>query len=100
MKRADECKNLEEIRFAIDKIDLQIISLISQRTKYANEALKFKKNKAEVRASERVQKMLKKRRKWAENLNADPNFIEALFKNIVNYFFDEQMRDWDKLNKF
>ncbi len=45
MKNATECKNMEDIREAIDNIDNNIVELIAKRSNYVHEAAKFKKKR-------------------------------------------------------
>lgn len=72
MKKPDECQNMEEIREAIDKIDRNIISLITERAEYVYAAAKFKMDKTSVKADDRVKAMLQKRAEWAEEKNLNP----------------------------
>jgi len=58
MKDARDCTNMIEIRTAIDIIDNQIVELIASRSKYVNEAAKFKKDEKAVTDSNRVQKVI------------------------------------------
>lgn len=94
MKKPDECNSINDIRDAIDEIDKNIISLISDRASYVHEAVKFKTNVESVQANDRVQKMLLKRKKWAEEKNVNPEFVEKLYQNIIEYFINEEMIKW------
>ncbi len=99
MKKPAECDSINDIRDAIDEIDKNIISLITERASYVHEAAKFKSNVESVRAEDRVQKMLIKRREWAQERNMDPEFIEKLFQNIVDYFINKEMTKWKSKQK-
>jgi isochorismate pyruvate lyase len=96
MQSANQCKNMDEIRTAIDHLDHQLVSLLSQRAEYVHAAARFKTNAADVRASDRVKTMLAKRRTWAQDTNIDPEFIEELFRKVVNYFIQKEMGHWQK----
>ena len=58
MKKPEACGDLSEIRSAIDRIDMQLIDLISARAGYVKAAAKFKADTGAVKAPERVRKML------------------------------------------
>jgi len=38
-----DCKTIEEVRENINRIDREIVELISQRSRYVEQAVKFKK---------------------------------------------------------
>lgn len=96
MKQPDECIDMDDIRLEIDDIDHQIVTLIGKRSKYVHAAAKYKKDKAAVKAPDRVEKMLRKRRQWAKDNSIDPEFIENLFSSIVEHFISSEMKDWEK----
>ena len=45
-----ECKSIEEVRENINRIDREIVELISQRSRYVAQAAKFKKTTQDVKA--------------------------------------------------
>ena len=96
MKEVSECNNISDIRDAIDYIDEHIILLIAKRSEYVKKAATYKKDQESVRAKDRVEKMLSKRRKLAENNNLNQDFIEQIFKSMVNHFVNQELKDWDK----
>jgi isochorismate pyruvate lyase len=48
------CKDLEEVRDNIDKIDEEIVKLIVKRSNYVMQATNFKKHSDDVKATPRV----------------------------------------------
>ena len=99
MKEPDNCQDIEDIRMAIDEIDQNIISLIAVRAEYVHEAAKFKKDKTSVKADDRVKAMLQKRAEWAEDKNINPDIIVKIFSELVYFFINEEMGEWEKENK-
>jgi isochorismate pyruvate lyase len=94
VKTAADCENILEIRSEIDRLDREVISLLGQRFEFVKAASRFKSSETGVRAPERFQTMLQQRRNWAseEGLNADA--IERLFRDLINYFIEEELRHW------
>ena len=90
----DDCSGMEDIRFEIDTIDRDIIILLGKRFKYVKAATKFKRSEEAVRATDRFKAMLEERRSWAaaEGLSADA--IEKMYRDLVNYFINEEMTAW------
>ncbi|MBD1891088.1 isochorismate lyase [Coleofasciculus sp. FACHB-SPT9] len=94
MKQTKNCSNIEEIRQEIDKIDRQIIAAFGKRFEYVKAAAKFKTNETSVKAPERVQSMLQQRRLWAEEQGLNPDVIEKLYQDLINYFMNEELKHW------
>ncbi|MEP0881757.1 isochorismate lyase [Trichocoleus sp. ST-U3] len=94
MKQTKDCSNIEEIRQEIDEIDRQIIAAFGKRFEYVKAAAKFKTNETSVKAPERVQSMLQQRRLWAEEQGLNPDVIEKLYQDLINYFMTEELKHW------
>jgi isochorismate pyruvate lyase len=90
----EACSGMEDIRCEIDHLDRAVISLIGKRFKYVMAASKFKTTEASVRAPERFQAMLQKRREWAVSEDLNPDVIEKLYSDLVNHFINEEMKRW------
>ena len=99
MKTSEQCSSIQDIRLEIDQIDREIISLIGRRYEYVKAAAKFKTSEENVKASGRVASMLQKRRVWAEEVGLNPDVIEGLYTDLVNYFIEEEMNKWKKEDK-
>ena len=96
MKKPEDCRNIEDIREAVDSLDREIVGLIGRRGRYVEAAARFKTGEESVRAPERQKKMLEERRRWAIEESLDPNVIEKLYKDLISYFVNREMDDWNK----
>ncbi len=94
MKPAKNCQNITEIRSEIDRIDRQVIAILAKRFEYVKAAAKFKNSTTDVRAVDRLEAMLQQRRVWAESEGLDPDVVEDLYRNLVNYFINEELQKW------
>lgn len=94
MKEPNECFNIEEIRYAIDAIDKEVITALGKRFAYVKVAAKFKNSETSVKAPERFNAMLQQRCVWAEEAGLNPEIIEKLYRDLVNYFIDEELKNW------
>jgi isochorismate pyruvate lyase len=92
MKKPNECKTIDEVRNEIDFIDKQIISLISTRYSFVKEIVKYKSSSVDVKAQKRYDEVFEVRRKWAEETGISADLIEEIYKTLVHYFIDEQMK--------
>lgn len=96
MKQPTDCENMFEIREAIDSLDEEIIHLLGQRYQYVKAAAKFKTSQTDVKAPERFRQMLLQRRAWAVDEGLNPDVIEKLYADLVNYFIAEELEQWQR----
>lgn len=80
------CNSLEEVRSNIDRIDNEIIKLISERGTYVVQASALKKDENGVRDTGRVEKVIAKVRAKAEEYGADSDMVEALYREMISRF--------------
>ncbi len=94
MKAPDACTSMDDIRAEIDHLDRQVIALLGQRFAYVKAASRFKTSETGVRAPDRFEAMLRQRRAWAEQEGLTLDAIEQMYRNLVTYFIDEEMKHW------
>jgi isochorismate pyruvate lyase len=93
-ERAFDCESLEEIRAQIDAIDRKILVALRARWEYVKAASRFKPSEESIPAPDRVARMLPVRRAWAEELGLNPDFVERLSRQIIEWFIEQQIRHW------
>jgi isochorismate pyruvate lyase len=76
MKKPEECGDLADVRAEIDRIDRDVIAALGARFRYVKAAAKFKTNRGEVAAPERVIAMREQRRRWAAEAGLHPDVVE------------------------
>ncbi len=86
--------DLNEIRTGIDRIDSDIIKLLSQRSALVSEAGKLKKSASVVRDQERVEKVINKIKQIAVKEGLDPKIAEKIYRNIIDCFIDMEMKEF------
>ena len=94
MKTPDECANIYEVREEIDIIDREVIDALSKRFQYVIAAARFKTSEASVRSPDRFQAMLQQRREWAQESGLNPDVVENLYRDLVNYYIDEELKHY------
>ena len=83
--KPQDCENIQEIRDAIDTIDLDIIKLFAERHKYVKEIVKFKSSDEEgIIAQERKELVLNQRRAWADEKGLDAQMMEEIFRLLFD----------------
>lgn len=86
-----QCSSLNEVRSHIDNIDDQIIALIGERGQYVMQASAFKKDEEGVRDTNRVEQVIAKVRGKAERCSADPDMVEAIYREMISRFVIMEM---------
>ena len=94
VRKPGDCRDMQDIRAEIDRIDRSIIALLGERFAYVQAASQFKTSATSVRAPERFKAMLEQRRVWAREASLDPDVIANLYRDLVNYFIEEEMKRW------
>lgn len=82
-------EHLTELRFEIDRIDTELLSLLSRRMQISREIGIYKKeNGLSVLQSKRYNELLDNRAKKGSELELDPDFVKAVLRTI----HDESVR--------
>lgn len=92
-----EYDNIEGIRENIDKIDREIVKLLSKRSYFVKEAAKFKNSAEDVEAPKRVEQVIRKVRSLAEEYEMQPDIVENVYrvmiKNFIEYERDQHFKN-------
>lgn len=92
-KLPQDCTNITEVRNEIDNIDCEIIKLLSERFGYVREVVKYKeKTDIGIEATDRRAAVIESRRKWAEEVNINPDVIENIYNTLIDYFIIEEKK--------
>jgi isochorismate pyruvate lyase len=94
-----KCKSLDEVRENIDRIDKKIVKLVAERSSYVSQAANFKKDSEEVKAPQRVEKIIAKVRSIANDYDLDPYIIERIYREMINCFINAELMEYEKIKK-
>lgn len=84
--------NLEEARAAIDSVDARIVELLAQRAQLVTTIGRLKGRPEIVRDPAREDQVLAKVRDLARQHELDPEFVAALYRRVMDYFVERQLR--------
>jgi len=90
------CKNIDEVRTNIDRIDHEIVKLLSERSKYVGQAAKFKKTAQDVKSPNRQEEVISKVRDLASEYGLDPEIVEPVYRTMIACFIEHEMREHSK----
>ena len=94
-RKAKDCRNMEEVRTEIDRIDAALVDLICERFAYVDRAWQLKQSPAEARVPWRIQQVIDKVRTRAGENNLPPELAEALWRQMIGWFIqyeEEKLR--------
>lgn len=91
--------SIEDIRNRIDEIDSELVKLIAQRSKCVKAAAAFKIDHSAVRAPDRVQQVINKVRKQANEAGLPEVIIEKVYRSMIGAFIDYELEQHDQLQK-
>jgi isochorismate pyruvate lyase len=89
-----ECKNLEEVREAIDALDRQIIGLLSERSGYIEQAARIKHSADEIEVPSRVEEIVNNVRGLATEYGMSPDIAEDVYRVMVARFIEFEMHTY------
>ncbi|ROM96003.1 chorismate mutase [Pseudomonas brassicacearum] len=87
------CCSLEEVRDNIDRLDRQIVSLLAERGAYVSQAARFKKDSDAVKAPQRVEQVIAKVRALSEEVGANPQVIEQMYRAMIAAFIEQELAE-------
>lgn len=80
------CSSLNEIRQNIDKIDKEIVFLLSQRGEYVKQAIKFKRTFGEIKDTKRIDQIINNAVIYAKELGFDAHATEYIYRHLIKAF--------------
>jgi len=95
-----DCKTLEEVRAEIDKLDIQLVDLIAQRSHLIRQAAAFKNSVDEVKADDRIDFIKARVREHAIGLGINPNMISELFTTMIDEMVETEISEFRNSNTF
>ena len=90
--------SIQDIRDAIDKIDLEIIDLISDRKDLVDEVVKLKK-KDQIVDQERIDFILNKLNHEAKKRGIPDQLVEKIWSIMIKTFIEYETKVYDSVHK-
>lgn len=88
------CANLDEVRTNIDRLDVEIVKLLAERSTYVAQAAGFKQTQDQVVVPERIEAIIAKVRGYAAGHAASPDLIEAIYRRMIDAFIEFERSVW------
>lgn len=84
-KAPAECQTKEDVRAEIDRIDQGLLSLLAERHGYVTRMAEIKTDPHEAYDPARINAILTKQRKRAEELGLDEDQAELIWKTLIDW---------------
>lgn len=93
------CESLQEIRNTIDALDEQIIPLLCERIQYITQAAQFKESAADTRRFGRIEAIVTRAKAYAAVMGADEDYIESVYRHLIDESIRQEKNEWLRLRK-
>ena len=89
-------KKINIIRKKLDKLDLNMLSIIKSRSLLVNKILKQKEFKNQIIDKKRIKIILKKISKESKKKNIDPKITNTIWKSMIRAFINYEFKNFKK----
>lgn len=80
-----DCKSKEDVRAELDRIDRALLELFAERHRYVTRMAEIKTDPHEAYDPQRIEAIIAKQRKRAEELNLDEDQAELIWRTLINW---------------
>lgn len=91
-------RSINEVRDSIDKLDLEIIELISKRKDLVNEAVKLK-TKDQIVDQKRIEEIIQRLSALAERLDIPGTMVVNIWNCMIQGFIEYEKTNFEKIKK-
>ena len=86
LTKPGDCNSMDELRHQIDKLDVQVVELLANRSKFIDRATELKKsNGMPARIPERIESVVSNARNAAEELDLDADLVEKIWRILIDW---------------
>ena len=93
------CRDLDEVRANIDRLDVEIVRLMAERSFYVGDAARFKPSREGVVDRARIEDIIAHMREWAEEIGLAPEIAEATFRRMIDGFIEFEKDEFDRIHE-
>ena len=93
-----ECRNLDDVRANIDRIDSELVRLMAERSGYVGLAARFKARREEVVDPERVEDIIARVRRLSDELGMEAEIAEQVFRAMIDRFITFEYGEFDRVH--
>uniref|UniRef100_A0AAU2VT26 Chorismate mutase n=1 Tax=Streptomyces sp. NBC_00008 TaxID=2903610 RepID=A0AAU2VT26_9ACTN len=83
---------IDDLRGTIDALDGRIVALLAERTCVVRELTEYKRDEEQVRSPARVEQVISKVRRLADEHGVEPGIVEATYRTLITELTELQLR--------
>ncbi|MPV86959.1 chorismate mutase [Ostreibacterium oceani] len=88
------CRDLDEVRQAVDALDAQIIPLLCERIQYIVQAAAFKETASDVRIYGRIEAIITRAKAYANAMGVSEDYIESVYRHLIDESIRQEKAVW------
>lgn len=85
-RKATDCRNMDEVRVEIDRIDRALVDLMAERFSYVDRAWQLKNSPDDAVVPWRIQQVIDKVKAQASEKGLPPELAESLWRQMIGWF--------------
>ena len=85
IKAPADCDTKEEVRAEIDRLDQALLGLFAERHRYVTRMAQIKTDPHEAYDPKRIESVIEKQRRRAEELDLDEDQAELIWRTLINW---------------
>ena len=94
MRPPEDCQSMAELRVEIDRLDVELVTLLALRRHYIDRAVDLKKVEGiPSRAADRVTDVLDKVAATASEQGLDPELVRALWSELIEWSIRREFKE-------
>lgn len=93
----EHCRTMADVRHHIDRIDRHIVALLAERAGYVREAARIKPGREDIVDPPRIEDVLGKVRRCAEEHGLEPDLVDAVYRLMIDRFIAHEAAEFDRL---
>lgn len=94
-KDAESCNSMEELRVAIDALDMELVALLARRQAYIERAAILKTDRNTVRDEARIEDVVQKVLAAAKQAGLSPAIAEAVWRALIERSIQHEFQKFD-----
>jgi isochorismate pyruvate lyase len=91
------CRNMIDVRNAVDEIDRRLVDLIALRFRFMDAAARIKTDRRSVRDEARKADVLEKVDSAAARLDVDRSLIARIYEDLIESSIAHELSEFDRL---
>ncbi|PHR61658.1 MAG: chorismate mutase [Robiginitomaculum sp.] len=96
LKTAHECETMVDVRAEVDRLDRELVALITERQSYMEAAARIKTNRESVYDAARIEDVVSKVKAFALTSGLSTDIAEPVWRELIKQSIAHEFKAWDK----